>query len=144
MRAALHLSQPGLAQLVDASARQVSRWENGVRPGAASALRLYVAAAAAPESLRGDLAAALGVEREEADAGVLQTVAAPLPEAPSGAPAAVPASVREEGVDPLLLALAEAHDVLPRVLRTFGLALLNRVVELGVSPAEAIARLSSR
>jgi transcriptional regulator with XRE-family HTH domain len=160
-RQALDYDQHALAGRCFVSQRTVSRWENGARaPSEEEAARLVSAFADAPSALLRDLADALGIEPSEAHdeeaptivvnppipiyAAPLITEAPPLtapePPAPPPAPPEPPrpsAQAIRAALDAVVLAASDEHDVLPRKLRAFGVALLTRLHELGVAPDEA-------
>jgi transcriptional regulator with XRE-family HTH domain len=143
-RQVLHLDQVGLAQRVPTSSRQVSRWENGLRPDPVHAARILDVFASIPAPLYAALADALGVELPDAEEApppppppqAPQPVLAPAPIVPP--PPARPSTAElRASFDAIIFAVAEQRDVLPRHLRAFAVELFQGADRLGVSAKEA-------
>jgi transcriptional regulator with XRE-family HTH domain len=160
-RQAVGFDQLALAGRMSVSQRTVSRWENGgQRPSAEQSEGLVEALMGAPDDVVERLARMLGVELEDDENDVapaalppapappvaVVVAAPPPPPAPLPAPAPPRPSATElrSSLDAVVLAGAEEHDVLPRKLRAFGVALLQRIAELGLDPNEAALHLSPR
>jgi transcriptional regulator with XRE-family HTH domain len=141
-RRALDLEQSVLAGYVSVSARTLSRWENGaLSPTPQQRVRLVDALQDAPPDVLASLADLLGVELEEADEpqAVAPPVIAPAPAVPP--PSFVDLRAALDGV---VLAAADEHDVVPRKLRAFAVALLERIQALGVAPGEAAKHITAK
>lgn len=128
-REVLGYDQAELAARAYVSARTVSRWENGQRPDEKQAQQIAAALRGAPSAHYRNVLGALGLEDEAGEVA---------PEEPAAADV-VRSSAAEyrAALDALLLAEAEARDVLPRHLRAFGVVLLESVGRLGLNASEA-------
>jgi transcriptional regulator with XRE-family HTH domain len=131
-RESIGIGQADLARRVPTSARQVSRWENGLQPTPALAARILAVFEPAPPEVYAMLGRELGIPLEEPEAApaVAPEPAAQAPQPPT------PAQLRA-AFDAIILSFSEERDVLPRHLRAFAVELLRGAARLGVGTDEA-------
>ena len=144
-RVSLGLDQRGLAVLVDVSARQVSRWENGQAPNAATVHRILSVLSPAPPPLLQAVTRALGVHTDGDAEGDAPTIALPATSQTLPASSFAESPPRPDlraAFDAIILANAEQRDILPRHLRAFALELLRGVDRHGVSAGEVAAAIA--
>jgi transcriptional regulator with XRE-family HTH domain len=142
-RDAIGIGQLDLARRIPTSARQVSRWENGLQPTPPDAARILAVFEQAPDEVYAMLARELGIELAEPE--VAPGVApAPIVADPAGGAAqrSTPVQLRAS-FDAIILSFSEDRDVLPRHLRAFAVELLRGAARLGVSTEDAATLLAA-
>ena len=139
LRKAMNVDQKTFGALVFFSDRTVSRWENGVHPPKASALKILELAAQHAPDLHDAMAPSLGFELES-DASVVTS--APVLVVPQ--PQRASAAEMRAALDAVVYSAAEERDLLPRHLRAFGVELLQAVERLGLSAREGAELVAVR